>query len=142
MLSTRAHRVVRQCDFAGRISPDSRLGVRNDHIFGAHAPDAHEVELADLGGLDLGAKLLEAMGADLGAIHAAHRRREQVLVDVQRRDPRWLEQATKAAEEYVRRETEVKKALADIEARAFEIEADAKARAKPRSTRRVCAATR
>ena len=104
MLSTRAHRVVRQCDFAGRISPDSRLGVRNDHIFGAHAPDAHEVELADLGGLDLGAKLLEAMGADLGAIHAAHRRREQVLVDVQRRDPRWLEQATKAAEEYVRRD--------------------------------------
>jgi DivIVA protein len=33
-------------------------------------------------------------------------------------------------EEYVRRETEVKKALADIEARALEIEADAKARAR------------
>ena len=33
-------------------------------------------------------------------------------------------------EEYVRRETEVKKALADVDARAFEIEADAKARAR------------
>jgi DNA repair exonuclease SbcCD ATPase subunit len=33
-------------------------------------------------------------------------------------------------EEYVRRETEVKKALADVEARAVEVEADAKARAR------------
>jgi cell division septum initiation protein DivIVA len=33
-------------------------------------------------------------------------------------------------EEYVRRETEVKKALADVEARALDLEADAKARAR------------
>lgn len=83
-------------------SPDPRLAIHSGYVLRRVAPDAHKVELADVTGQGLGAKLLEAMGEDLGAIHAAHRRREELLDNVRGRDPDWLKHAAEAAEQAVR----------------------------------------
>jgi len=90
--------------FGSHRSPDPQLAIKNDYVLRRIAPDARKVELADVKGPGLGAKLLEAMGEDLGAIHAAHRRREDVLEDVLGRDSQWLVHAAEAAEQSVRRD--------------------------------------
>jgi hypothetical protein len=70
------------------------------------------VELADVAGQGLSGKLLAAMGADLGAIHAAHRRRASIFDDVlSRGGPQWLHRAANAAERSVRRDFEHFKSL-------------------------------
>jgi hypothetical protein len=85
-------------------SPDPHLTVQSGYVLRRIAPDAHKVELKDVSGRGVGAKLLEAMGEDLGAIHAAHRRREQILEDVRGRDPQWLHHAAELAERAVQRD--------------------------------------
>jgi hypothetical protein len=85
-------------------SPDPQLAIQTGYVLRRIAPDAHKVELKDVSGQGLGAKLLEAMGEDLGALHAAHRRREQILEDVRGRDPQWLNQAAGTAEQSVQRD--------------------------------------
>jgi len=82
-------------------SPDPQLAIQTGYVLRRIAPDAHKVELKDVSGQGLGTKLLEAMGEDLGALHAAHRRRKQVLEDVRGRRPNWLHQAAETAEQSV-----------------------------------------
>jgi len=87
-------------------APDPQLGIESRHILRRLAPDAHKVELEDVPGQGLAAKLLEAMGADIGAIHAAHRRRKAIIEDVSQRDPEWLNRAAETAQRAVQRDFE------------------------------------
>lgn len=84
-------------------APDPHLRVKAGYVIRRLAPDAHKVELADVSGNGLNEKLLAAMGSELGAIHAARRRRA-VLKDLQERDARWLDRAATAAERAMRRD--------------------------------------
>jgi hypothetical protein len=90
--------------FGAHRSPDPQMRVKAGYVLRRVAPDAHKVELADVSGHGLGGKLLAAMGADLGAIHAAHRRRAAILEDVLSRGPEWLHRAANAAERSVRKD--------------------------------------
>lgn len=86
-------------------SPDPSLAIRSGYALRRVAPDAHKVELADVAGQGLGAKLITAMGAELAAVHAGYkRRRQQILEDVHKREPGWLHSATEAAEGSVRQD--------------------------------------
>jgi uncharacterized protein (DUF2252 family) len=88
-------------------SPDPQLRVKAGYVLRRVAADAHKVELADVLGQGLSGKLLAAMGADLGAIHAAHRRRVSILDDVlSRGGSQWLHRAANVAERSVRRDFE------------------------------------
>ena len=84
-------------------SPDPYLRIKAGYVLRRIAPDAHKVELADVSGQGLSEELLAAMGAELGAIHAAHRR-TSILMDLRKRDARWLDRAAVAAERVVRRD--------------------------------------
>ena len=79
-------------------APDPTLEVRQHFILRRIAPDSRKVELSDGAGRKVTAALLEAMGFDLGAIHAASGSKHRaVLRDLDSRPPDWLREATKAA---------------------------------------------
>jgi hypothetical protein len=89
--------------FGPHRSPDPHLRIKAGYVLRRIAPDAHKVELADVSGQGLSEELLAAMGAELGAIHAA-RHRTSILEDLRKRDARWLDRAAVAAETVVRRD--------------------------------------
>ena len=97
--------------FGAYRSPDPTLCIKADHVLRRIAPDAHKVELKDVAAQGLDSRLLEAMGAELGAIHAAGRRRKQVLEDVNTRDTQWLHQAAADAVLSVQRDFDTLKPL-------------------------------
>jgi Uncharacterized protein conserved in bacteria (DUF2252) len=76
-------------------SPDPFLDVRHRFIVRRIAADSHKLEF----GKDplVSQELLAAMGFDLGAIHAADRRRDQVHKHLQRLSGDWLHDAATAA---------------------------------------------
>lgn len=79
-------------------SPDPFLKVENDFIFRRIAADSQKVELGKSAGAELRADLLEAMGFDLGAIHAADKRRAaSIRKDLEGRASRWIHEAAAAA---------------------------------------------
>jgi hypothetical protein len=78
-------------------SPDPFLHVRGNFIFRRIGPDFRKVELGEPGKL-LEVKLLEAMGFDLGAIHAADAlRASAVKNDLAKRRAGWLYAMAKVA---------------------------------------------
>lgn len=82
-------------------APDPEVKVKAGYVLRRIAPDSHKVELADVAGRRLDEKLLAAMGAELGAVHAAGRRHAQILRDVDGRDGVWLSRAAEVAEQVV-----------------------------------------
>jgi len=83
-------------------SPDPWLGADGPFIYRRVASDSHKVDLGDAAGTYLNLGLLRAMGFDLGAIHAAHgRRQDRILHDLRRRRRGWLERAAEAAADAV-----------------------------------------
>jgi len=76
-------------------SPDPLLNVHDKWIVRRLAADSRKVELGD--DPRVSAKLLSAMGFDLGAIHAADARCDSVRTDLAHRGKDWLAAATKAA---------------------------------------------
>ena len=65
------------------------------------ASDACKLDLNDVAQLGLGENLLETMGEDLGAIHAAHRRAPLILGDLAQRQGDWLHRASAAAQQSI-----------------------------------------
>jgi hypothetical protein len=76
-------------------SPDPTLGIDARFIFRAVAPDSEKIDF-ESGEFD--PELMEAMGCDLGSIHAADEKQVgKVRDDLGSRPPGWLYEAGKAA---------------------------------------------
>ena len=107
-----AHRIEgkpRFLDLAqGRFrAPDPHLALKHRFIVRRIAPDARKIDLEDLVGAELKLDLLEAMGFDIGAIHAATRgASEKIIADLEKRDENWLHVAAKAAADAVHEDYE------------------------------------
>jgi hypothetical protein len=81
--------------------PDPFLQVKGGFVMRRIAPGSRKIELEGAGA-GLTAKLLAAMGFDLGAIHAADKAHARaVSADLERRPPDWLQAAAKAAARWV-----------------------------------------
>lgn len=79
-------------------APDPLLHVRDSFIVRRIAPDSRKVELDRSPDVRLTPKLLDAMGFDLGAIHAATTSKNAaVRKDFDSRPPDWLYEAAKTA---------------------------------------------
>jgi hypothetical protein len=87
--------------FAAYRSPDPSVGLSAGFLLRRVAPDTRKLELGDVASRGLGAALLEAMGRDIGSIHAAHRRAGAVIDDLARRDADWLDRASVLARDAV-----------------------------------------
>src|SRR5262245_46935039 len=84
-------------------APDPWLEVRNGYVLRRIAADARKIELGDVVGAKLTVRLLKAMGADVGSIHAATPgAAEDILVDLRDRSIGWLHASAKAAVEAVK----------------------------------------
>ncbi len=81
-------------------SPDPFLDVRHRFIVRRIAADLDKIEFGKDPSVSL--ELLTAMGFDLGAIHAADRRRDKVHKDLRQRSGDWLHDAATAAMQTVR----------------------------------------
>ena len=80
-------------------SPDPYLHVAGKFIYRRLAADSHKIDIAQ--NPRVTAALLEAMGFDLGAIHAADSRARAVKRDLERRPRSWLYKAARAARKSV-----------------------------------------
>lgn len=88
-------------------APDPYLALEQDFIIRRIAPDARKINLKDLDGAELKLDLLEAMGFDIGAIHAATRGvSRKIIADLEERRDDWLHVAAKAAADAVRKDYE------------------------------------
>ena len=77
-------------------SPDAVLQTTERFIYRRFAADSRKVELGDDAGTKLSGKLLQAMGFDIGAIHAADGVIAQTIKkDLARRGGDWLRKAVK-----------------------------------------------
>ena len=82
-------------------SPDPTLSTSNGFLLRQIASDAQKLDLKDVSMLDEGTKLVRAMGAEIGAIHAGQGDPHRLLEDLARRDPDWLQLAAKRAQQSV-----------------------------------------
>ena len=85
--------------------PDLRLdnGVR--YILRRIAPDSRKIDLGGSSSDQIDSKLLNAMGLDLGGIHASAKdQRPQIVADLQARRTGWLQEATTRAIAAVQRD--------------------------------------
>jgi len=88
-------------------APDPFLQVHGKFIFRRIAADSRKIELADIGGSKVTAKILEAMGFDLASIHAAGAADVDALrADLKKRPRGWLNTAAKTAAAAVKRDYE------------------------------------
>lgn len=79
-------------------APDPHLAVAGRFILRRVAADARKVELGREAGAELHARLLRAMGQELGAIHAADRlAARRIRLHLETSAPEWLRDAAKAA---------------------------------------------
>ena len=83
-------------------SPDPYLDVADNFILRRIAADSRKVELGEHAGEELHARLLEAMGFDLGSIHAADPAVPAVRAHLAASPGDWLEKAAEAAAEWVK----------------------------------------
>jgi len=90
--------------FGPHRAPDPSLEVVDGWLVRRIAPDSRKLDLKDVAGRGLGVTLLRAMGAELGALHAAHRRAPRILDDLAGRDPDWLHRAARVAAQAVERD--------------------------------------
>jgi hypothetical protein len=86
-------------------APDPFLDVHGKFIFRRIAADSRKIELADVGGSEITARILEAMGFDLASIHAAGSTGVPALqADLKKRPRGWLNTAAKTAAAAVKRD--------------------------------------
>jgi len=86
-------------------SPDPFLEMRGHFIYRRIAADARKIELGKRAGSCLHRALLDAMGFDLGAIHAAHpKQASEIQRDLERRPSGWLKIASDKAATEIRDE--------------------------------------
>jgi hypothetical protein len=86
-------------------SHDPFLETRGRFIYRRIAADAQKIELGKLSGRHLHRALLDAMGFDLGAIHAAHpKKASKIQRDLEKRPSGWLKIASDKAATKIRDE--------------------------------------
>jgi hypothetical protein len=97
-------RISRFMELAGGAyrSPDPKLRMEAGYIVRRLAPDSCKIEIKEVEPHGLTPTLLSAMGADLGAVHAAGARPRRIQADLEARDPIWLERAAQTAEKMAR----------------------------------------
>ena len=90
-------------------SPDPWLRMNGRYIFRRLAADARKVDLAQNADSDTSSvkeanalKLLQAMGFDVGAIHATGAQAEAITQDLDARNPSWLYTAAETAVHWVK----------------------------------------
>jgi len=91
-------------------SPDSSITRAGNFIIRRIAPDARKLDLEDVAKDGRGSALLEAMAADLAAIHVASASVKRIQKDLARRPGGWLASAASKAEEIVRADHQAWKA--------------------------------
>jgi hypothetical protein len=79
-------------------APDPYMNVAGAFVIRRLASDSRKAELGDEAGADLREGLLEAMGREIGSLHAATADVPAVQNDLRKRDPDWLHTASKIAE--------------------------------------------
>jgi hypothetical protein len=87
-------------------SPDPLLHVEGGFVFRRLAPDARKIDLEDIHAQKLSTRLLEAMGADVAAVHASDPRSTRIAEDLEARKPGWLAQAAEAARDATQKDFE------------------------------------
>ena len=78
-------------------APDASLRIAGRFLLRRIAPESRKLDLEEVARRGLGVTLLEAMGREIGAIHAAHRRGSMIDQDLARRGPDWLHAAATLA---------------------------------------------
>jgi hypothetical protein len=87
-------------------APDPFLDVHDEFIFRRIAADSRKIELVDAAG-SIRVNVVQAMGFDLGSIHAAGSPGVRVLrADLKKRPRGWLNAAAKTAVAAVKRDYE------------------------------------
>nr|WP_246820527.1 DUF2252 family protein [Bradyrhizobium iriomotense] len=84
-------------------APDPHLALERQSGFVIRrlAPDSRKINLGDHANMRLELDLLNVMGFDIGAIHAAEGAFARIAADLGRRDDDWLHAAAKAAAAFV-----------------------------------------
>jgi hypothetical protein len=82
-------------------APDTSLFAVDGFLLRRVAPDSRKLDLKDVAKRELGITVLQAMGRDIGAIHAAHRRASAVVADLAQREANWLHVAAGKAQRAV-----------------------------------------
>ena len=85
-------------------SPDPSLHAKKKFLYRRLAPDSRKLDLELLTGRQINRHLLQAMGRDLGAVHAANGGCKAIQLDLSARSVDWLVVATKKAAMQVKRE--------------------------------------
>ena len=83
-------------------APEPYLALREGYLVRRLAADSRKVDLTQLRHAGLTERLLEAMGFDIGAIHAAGSERGQIRDDLETRPANWLREAAHDAAAFVR----------------------------------------
>ncbi|GLC97140.1 hypothetical protein Tamer19_65490 [Cupriavidus sp. TA19] len=86
---TKASRFIDVANGAYR-SPDPFLQICDSFILRRIGPDSRKLDIDDVAKAGRGPQLLEAMGRDVGSIHAAHRRVSEVLTHLRSQPKGWL----------------------------------------------------
>ena len=106
-LEPRASAKIRYQQLARRAirAADPSLSVRQGWVIRRLAPDCRKIEFAELPQHTDLQPLLEAMGRDLGNVHlGTARQRSAIQRDLDRRDARWLQQASERMAEITERD--------------------------------------
>lgn len=84
-------------------APDPHLALepQSGFVIRRLAPDSRKINLGDHANMRLELGLLNVMGFDIGAIHAAKGASERIGADLSKRDDDWLHAAAKAAAAFV-----------------------------------------
>lgn len=84
-------------------APDPHLALerKKDFVIRRLAPDSRKINLGDHANMRLELDLLNVMGFDIGAIHAAGGASARIAADLSRRNNDWLHAAAKAAAAFV-----------------------------------------
>jgi hypothetical protein len=92
-------------------SPDPHVRVDEGLVVRRLSPNSRKIELKGDADLLLSARMLSAMGAEIGAIHAADpERRALIKAELAKRKPSWLADAAEAASRATRRDFEAYRA--------------------------------
>jgi Uncharacterized protein conserved in bacteria (DUF2252) len=95
-------------------SPDPLLHIEGGFVFRRIAPDARKIDFKGVHAHKLSTRLLEAMGADLAAVHASDPRSTRIAGDLEAREPAWLARAAEAARLATQRDFETYASRADL----------------------------
>lgn len=83
-------------------APDPSLVAADGFLLRRVAPDDRKLDLSDVAKRGLTLTLLEAMGGEIGSIHAAHRRASAIVDDLAVRQTGWLHGAAQRAQQAVK----------------------------------------